>query len=118
MVLRIPFRIRRKLPCASLFFHTTTLSTPIQLLCNNRFLHASSIFRIATYKQHVSNHKVETYRNQNHAVSSLSRQGKCANDSDEEEILFTEPEEAPTRLPFQAHFSRLISPFSAEFHLF
>jgi hypothetical protein len=62
MVLRIPFRIQRKLPCASLFSHTSTLSTPSLSLCKNCFLHASSTVHIASYKQYVWNHKVERAR--------------------------------------------------------
>jgi len=54
MVLHIPFHIQRKLPYAFLFSHTSTLSTPLRLLCKNRFLHALSSFHTAAYKQHVS----------------------------------------------------------------
>src|SRR4030066_1696236 len=50
MGLHIPFHIQRKLPCAFLFFHTSTLSTPSQFLCKNHFLHASSTVHNAAYK--------------------------------------------------------------------
>jgi len=54
MVLRIPFHTQRKLPCASLFSHTSTLSTPSQVLSKNRFLHALFYRSIIGYKQDAS----------------------------------------------------------------